>query len=299
MLDSVTINQLRTFVAVCDEESFTGAARRLRRAQSAVSHAIAALEGALDVELFQRDARRARLSPAGRNLLPDARAVIARTEEMKSRAVSIAKVGIPQISIAVDVYFPRAALIACLRHLQADVPTVTINLRVTTMAGGEALLLDDTCTLAITIADVPEASPASIERHWLCEAPMVTVSAPNHPLAAAPAPIPREEFGRHVQLVVTDNQPGAERTQKSVAGQRQWLVNDLSAKHDFLRGGLCWGHMPAHLVADDLAAGRLIELRRRAWHVAPLTFMASRRRGHDLSGYESLLIDRLSDGKGG
>jgi Bacterial regulatory helix-turn-helix protein, lysR family len=62
MLDSVTINQLRTFVAVCDEGSFSGAAKTLRRAQSAVSHAIGSLESALGVELFVRDARRADLS---------------------------------------------------------------------------------------------------------------------------------------------------------------------------------------------------------------------------------------------
>lgn len=56
MLDSVTINQLRTFVAVCEEGSFSGAAKKLLRAQSAVSHAIAALEQALDVALFERAA---------------------------------------------------------------------------------------------------------------------------------------------------------------------------------------------------------------------------------------------------
>jgi len=293
MLDSVTINQLRTFVAVCDEGSFSGAARRLRRAQSAVSHAIAALESALLVELFERDTHKVQLSTAGRSLLPDARAIIARTEEMKNRASSIAKVGVPQVSIAVDVYFPRAHLIDCLRSLQADAPTAAINLRVTTMQGGEKLVLDARCALAVTIADVTEVSPSAIERHWLCEARMVTVCAPTHPLAAGSEPISREEFGRHIQLVVTDNQPGAEKTQKSVAGERQWLMNDLSAKHDFLRAGLCWGHMPAHLVADDLSAGRLVEIQRRAWHIRPLTFMISRRRGHDMSSCESLLIDLL------
>src|SRR5262249_47535964 len=135
MLDGVTINQLRAFVAVSDEGSFSGAARKLRRAQSAISHAITALESALCVELFERDTRRAELSPAGRSLLPDARAVISRTEEMKNRAGSIAKTGVPQISIAVDIYFPRAHLIDCLRTLQADVPTAAINLRMTTMQG--------------------------------------------------------------------------------------------------------------------------------------------------------------------
>lgn len=68
MLDSAAINQLRTFVAVCEVGSFSGAAKKLLRAQSAVSHAIAALEQALDMALFDRATRRAELSAAGRNL---------------------------------------------------------------------------------------------------------------------------------------------------------------------------------------------------------------------------------------
>lgn len=213
MLDGVTINQLRAFVAVCEEGSFSAAARRLKRAQSAISDAITALESALRVELFERDTRRTELSPAGRSLLADARAVISRTEEMKVRASSIAETGAPQISIAVDVYFPRAHVIDCLRSLQADAPTIAINLRITTMQGGEDLVLEGTCALAVTIADVPEVSPSAIERHWLCETRMVTVCAPTHPLAASAEPISMEDFGRHVQLVVPDNQPGAEKTQ--------------------------------------------------------------------------------------
>jgi DNA-binding transcriptional LysR family regulator len=89
---------------------------------------------------------------------------------------------------------------------------------------------------------------------------MVTVCAPSHPLAAIAGPIPREELGRHIQLVVTDNQPDAEKTQQGVAGERQWLVNDLGAKHDLLRGSLCWGHMPRHMIAEDLANATLVEL---------------------------------------
>ena len=57
--------------------------------------------------------------------------------------------------IAVDTYFPRAHLIECLRTLQADFSTVAINLRITTMQGGERLVLDGTCALAVTITDVP------------------------------------------------------------------------------------------------------------------------------------------------
>jgi DNA-binding transcriptional LysR family regulator len=295
VLDSVTINQLRTFVAVCEEGSFSGAAKRLSRAQSAVSHAIAALEQALDVELFLRHARRAELSPAGRNLLPDARSVIARTEEMKTRARAIAVSGVPKLSIAADVYFPRLHLIACLRALQTQSPMVAVNLRMTTMQGGEALVLYGDCSLAISIADVPELNPSAIERHWLCDTAMVTVCAPSHPLAASTSPIPTDEFSRYVQLVVTDNRSDSEKTQIAVAGERRWFVNDLSAKHDFLRAGLGWGHMPRDLVSADLTAGTLVTVDRHAWHIRPLTFMLSQRRGQRLSDCEAMLVGLLAN----
>src|SRR3546814_16793916 len=100
-----------------------------------------------------------------------------------------------------------------------------------------------------------------------------------------------DEFGLHIQVVVTDNQPGAEKTQQGVAGKRQWLVNDLGAKRDLLKAGLGWGHLPRHLVADDLAGGPLVELERRAWHIRPLTFMVSQRRGYDPSPCESRPVD--------
>ncbi|MGH8141998.1 MAG: LysR family transcriptional regulator [Steroidobacteraceae bacterium] len=293
MLDNVTINQLRAFVAISDQGSFSGAARKLRRAQSAISHAIKALESAFGVELFERDTRKAQLTAAGRSLLPDARAVISRTEEMKNRAGSIAKAGVPQVSVAVDAYFPRGHLIDCLRTLQAEFRTAAINLQITTMQGGENLVLTRVCALAVTIQNVPEVNPDAIERRWLREAEMVTVCAPFHPLASTPTPIPMDEFGRHVQIVVTDNQPGAGKIQQGVAGKRQWLVNDLSAKRDLLKAGLGWGHLPWHLVAEDLASGLLVELERRAWHLGHLAFMISQRRGYDLSACESRLVELL------
>lgn len=293
MLDNVTINQLRAFVAVCDEGSFSGAAQKLARAQSAISHAIKALESAFDVELFERNTRKAQLTAAGRSLLPDARAVISRTEEMKNRAGAIARAGVPQVSVAVDAYFPRTHLVDCLRTLQDEFPTAAINLRITTMQGGENLVLDKVCALAVTIENVPEVDPQAIERHWLREAEMVTVCAPSYPLASTPTAIPVDEFGRHTQIVVTDNRPGAEKTQQGVAGKRQWLVNDLGAKRDLLRAGLGWGHLPRHLVSEDLASGQLVELERHAWHIRSLTFVVSQRRGYDFSPCESRLIELL------
>jgi DNA-binding transcriptional LysR family regulator len=54
MLDGVTLDQFRTFVAAADEGSFSAAGRRLGRAQSVVSQTLANMEAQLGTKLFDR-----------------------------------------------------------------------------------------------------------------------------------------------------------------------------------------------------------------------------------------------------
>lgn len=76
----MTLEQLRIFVAVAERQHVTQAARALNLAQSAASHAIAALEGRHDTRLFHRVGRRIELTEAGRVFLAEARAVLARAQ---------------------------------------------------------------------------------------------------------------------------------------------------------------------------------------------------------------------------
>src|ERR1700749_2026447 len=73
MLDGVSLDQLRTFIAAADEGSFSAAARKLLRAQSVVSETVSNLEDQIGVPLFDRSARYPKLTPAGVVLLADAR----------------------------------------------------------------------------------------------------------------------------------------------------------------------------------------------------------------------------------
>jgi DNA-binding transcriptional LysR family regulator len=76
----MTLEQLRVFVAVAERQHVTQAARALNLAQSAASHAIAALETRHDTRLFNRIGRRIELTDAGQVFLAEARAVLARAE---------------------------------------------------------------------------------------------------------------------------------------------------------------------------------------------------------------------------
>ena len=90
MLDGVSLDQLRTFVAAAEEGNFTAAGRRLRRAQSVVSQTLANLEGQIGVKLFDRSGRVPTLTDKGHALLAGARAVAKEVDLFKARARGMA-----------------------------------------------------------------------------------------------------------------------------------------------------------------------------------------------------------------
>jgi DNA-binding transcriptional LysR family regulator len=63
-----------------------------------------------------------------------------------------------------------------------------------------------------------------------------------------------------VQLVLTDRTALTAGQDFGVLALRTWRLGDLGAKHALLLAGLGWGYLPAEMVADDLAAGRLMRL---------------------------------------
>ena len=86
MLDNLTLDQLRMLIAVAETGSFSAAARRLGRVQSAVSQAVQGLEATLRLQLFERDGKTPRLSDAGRIILNDARDLVRGAELLRARA---------------------------------------------------------------------------------------------------------------------------------------------------------------------------------------------------------------------
>ncbi len=71
---------------------------------------------------------------------------------------------------------------------------------------------------------------------------------------------------QHVQLVLTDRSTATAGRDFGVLSGRTWRIADLGAKQAMLLAGLGWGNMPSHLVADDIAQGRLTVIRPVDWH---------------------------------
>ena len=258
MLDAVTLDQLRTFIAAADEGSFSGAGRKLRRAQSVVSKTLANLEGQFGVKLFDRARRRPVLTPQGQVLLAHARTVAGDVDLLKAQAKRLAGGLEPELSIAVEVMFPMVALTAAVTAFHAAFPLTPLRLYVEALGAVIQPVLDGRCTLAISagLAFVPP----QFSQEPLLQVPLVYVTSPRHPLATCGRPIPSSELAKHVQLVLTDRSTLSKGKEFGVLSPRTWRLADLGAKHAFLRAGLGWGGMPAELVKSDLARGILVKI---------------------------------------
>ncbi|ANE74287.1 LysR family transcriptional regulator [Dickeya solani] len=258
MLDGVSLDQLRTFITAVDEGSFSAAARRLRRAQSAISELVRSLEEQLDVTLFDRTGRYPRLTPVGTALLANARDIVAGVDAMKSRAKGMAAGLEPELTIVVDVFYPIDVLTNAAKAFREQFPNVPLRIYVEALGAAYQPVLDRHASVGI-VSFLP-VTPPGIVTEPLGRITLAMVAAADHPLAAFQGPIPRQELARHVQLVLTDRSEHSRGREFGVMSPKTWRLADLFAKHAFLLNGLGWGGMPMHTIQSDLDSGRLVKL---------------------------------------
>jgi DNA-binding transcriptional LysR family regulator len=259
VLDGVSLDQLRSFIAAVDEGSFSAAARKLRRAQSAVSELVSSsLEGQMGVTLFDRSGRYPKLTAEGAVLLADARGVVAGLDFMKACAKGIAAGLEPELSVVVDVCFPMAAITEAAKEFRQRFPGVPLRLFVEALGGAYQPVLDRVTSFGV-VGSLP-ILPPSLSRERLTGIAFVMVAARDHPLASVKGTIAKSDLTRHVQLVLTDRSSLSEGREFGVMSPQTWRLADLFAKHAFLLNGLGWGGMPLHAVEQDISDGRLVEL---------------------------------------
>lgn len=256
MLDGISLDQLRTFIAAADEGSFSAAGRRLRRAQSVVSLTLANLESQLGLKLFDRSARFPVLTDHGRALLADARAVAGLADLFKAQAKSLAGGLEPELSVIADVMLPTSVFTAAVAAFQKQFPSTLLRLEVESSALVEPVL-SGRCALGVVGSW--SVAPPQLTRERLLAVRLPIVVAPQHPLARHRKPIPMAALSAHIQLVHTDVSDRA-RGSGSVLSQRMWRLSHLGAKHAFLRAGFGFGSLPMHLVEHDLATGALVQI---------------------------------------
>src|SRR4051812_29050004 len=256
MLEGVTIEQLRTLRAVASEGSFSAAARKLGRVQAAVSQSIDRLEAQLGLRLFDRSGRTPRLTQHGEAVVAAAARIEGGVEALDEIVASLKRGEETTLRIVVDVMFPTESLVGFAKEFGVAHPSIELVLFTEILSAVTAHVREKRSTWGIALED---ADMTDLDRRAIAEVHLVPVAAKAHPLARRRGPLGGAALDDAVQIVLGERRQAPERaTEKhGVLSPRTWRVVDLATKHAFIAGGLGWGHMPEHVVAADLEAGRL------------------------------------------
>ncbi len=261
--DLISPEALRVVATVADAGSMAGAARKLGLVPSAVTYRIRQIEDALDVLLFDRSARQARLTPAGSALLGDGMRVLAELDAVARRVKRIATGWEPQLCVACDslispntVFELTQAFLSCGPDQQA--PPTRLRLQRETLSGTWQSLIDGEADLALGV--VAETSALrGLRVKPLGEVAFVFAVAPHHPLAGALEPISDAVLQTHRIVAVADStRRGGGLSVGILPGQDTLTVSAMPDKLNAQLRGLGCGFLPECLVRAHIDAGRLV-----------------------------------------
>ena len=249
--------------AVARLGSMAAAARELGMVPSALTYRVRQIEDALDVLLFDRSARRARLTPAGAELLRSGQHLLGELDAVAQRVRRIATGWEPQLTIAADAVIARATLFELCEAFFAEGSPTRLKLRAETLSGTLEALQSGQADLAlgVTTGFIPGTygSATGLQSAPLGQIEMVFAVAPHHPLAQAREPLCDEDRARHRAVAVADSTlRGQGQTFNIAPGQDVLTVPTMQHKLEALLRGLGAGFMPRPIVQAFIDAGRLV-----------------------------------------
>jgi DNA-binding transcriptional LysR family regulator len=276
--DVLTPDAFALVQSVVEHGSFAGAARALGLVPSAVTYRIRQLEDALDVLLFDRSSRQARLTAAGNELLCAGQQLLQDIDAMAHRVKRVATGWEAEFTIAIDTVLSPSTMMELAESFYTLRPTTRLRLRDEALAGTLEALTTGRADLALGVVVEP-GTTAGVQSHDLGDLRFVYAVAPHHPLASVPEPIPDEVLLKHRAIAVSDSalQRGTALTMGLLPGQDVLTVSNMRSKVDAQVRGLGGGFLPEPLARPYLDSGRLVarEIQRHpprslrlsyAWH---------------------------------
>jgi DNA-binding transcriptional LysR family regulator len=281
--------------------SFAAAARELGKVPSSLTYSVRQLEEALDVLLFDRRSRQARLTAAGDELLTEGRRLLEQMDDVANRVKRVATGWEAQLSVAVDGVISRTTVLEMCEAFyalergtgKASVADAgaerghgtRLRLRTEVMAGTWEALVTGQADLAIGVGMGRETTQG-VQMKEIGTMPFVFAVAPHHPLAAATGPISDAELMRHRAVAVADSaQRLTPLTVNLMPGQDVLTVSSMQIKLEVQLRCLACGFVPEPLAREHILAGRLVVKEvQRAAQPAQLAYARRLPGGHGAGG---------------
>ncbi|WP_118184337.1 LysR substrate-binding domain-containing protein [Paraburkholderia phosphatilytica] len=184
------LRRIRYFVVLADTLHFGRAALRLNMAQPPLSQQIRVLEDELGAQLFERGNRRVDLTPAGKALLPEARALLAQAERVATVAARAQRGELGELRVGLTGSAAFTALIPRLiLKYRERFPGVHLRIEELTTQEQLTALLEQRLDVAIVRSASALDLPPTLRAMRLFEDSLVVALPPQHRLSDAAKPL--------------------------------------------------------------------------------------------------------------
>ncbi len=271
--DFLTPDALAMLQTIAVAGSFAAAAREMGMVPSALTYRVRQIEDALDVLLYDRSSRQAKLTEAGAELLREGARLLEEIDAVANRVKRVATGWEPQLTIAIDTVISKPTMMELCESFFSQSPPTRIRLREETLSGTLEALTRGQADLAIGVGP-DSARTAGVHSKPLGHITFVYAVAPHHPLANAPEPLSDEVIQKHRAVAVADSiSRGAGQTFGLLSGQDVFTVPTMHAKLDAQLRGLGGGNLPRCMADSYIETGRLVVKKtERAQRQVPLHY---------------------------
>jgi DNA-binding transcriptional LysR family regulator len=289
----ITYEQLVVLHAIVTEGTFRGAAERLNKSQSAISHMLKKLETQIDIILLSREEYRPTLTPAGEVFYRHSTRVMQQMKELSIVAKNLNAKQEPEVFLAVTATFPLKPVLEIIGTIKDEYPATHIRLSRESMGGPiERLLRNDADIIIATMDGVPVEQ---VEALSFAQVTIVPVAHPDFEPARSSHMKTISEMQSYTQVVVADSSSSGAFAQSRdlLPGGLRWTVSDFAAKKEILLAKLGWGGIPTHMIESELAQGALVALHVEGYQKRQSHLFQMRKRDKDVGVVAQSIWERL------
>jgi DNA-binding transcriptional LysR family regulator len=260
---NLTLEAIRILDTIDRKGSFGAAAVALDRVPSALTYSVRKLEEDLDVLLFDRRGHRAKLTPAGQELLTEGRHLLRAADELEQRVKRTATGWEVELRIVLDAIIPFEKMIPLIREFDLQDSGTRLRFSSEALSGTWERLVSGDADLAIGVSyEGPELVRGSggFRTRPLGDLDWIFAVAPDHPLATLADPLPASAVQQHRAVATGDSGrmlPSV--TAGLLTGQPTLTVPNVQDKLAAQLAGLGCGYLPRKWAEPYLASGALIE----------------------------------------
>jgi len=252
----LNIGQLHTFITCAEQGSFSAAARKLGKAQSVVSQAIANLEIDLNQTLFDRSARSPVLTESGQRMLEYARAVLIQAQEMEQAAINMAQGNESELTLCADPALLVPKLFKVLAQFSTRYPATKLILNTAPSNQVPDLVKNKQADIGLML--INNAMHVGTEQGFIGQVAFYTVAHKSHPLSAINE-VARSDLARYPQIV-GKSQNSYMLDYMPLLSPVIYESNDFVAMRKMVEAEIGWSYLPAHIAQIGVDLGTLVRL---------------------------------------